>query len=71
MPGPSYSSRFYHPHKISNIIIIIIIIIITKKKEKIGVNSAGNVLSRTYVMEIPEVSCTKKHRVTLQTQPYI
>ena len=35
--------------------------------QSVGVNSAGNVLSRTYVMQIPGASDTKTHCVTWQT----
>ena len=39
--------------------------------QQVGVNSAGNVLSRTHVMQIPGASGIKTHCVTWQTKAYI
>ena len=49
------------------LLLLLLLLLLFQKQKKIGVNSAGNVVSRTYVMEIPGVSGTKTHRVTWQT----
>jgi hypothetical protein len=64
---PPFEVNVFHLHQEESVNVTSQIIIITKTQKNVGVNSAGNVLSRTYVMEVPGVSCTKTHRVTWQT----